>query len=159
MLADDPRQRGASPVVAAGFVSRVAAFVIDLVVLGVACGAVTWAVDAADAVLVPPVVTWERSLVGVLLALAGATGSLGYFVGCWTFGGRTVGLLLLGLRVVTRDGGPMTLGRALVRFAGYALSAAPLYVGFLWVLVDPHRRGWHDLERRGRLGFAERQRR
>lgn len=141
----EPTDHRAPSHVAAGFVSRLAAFVIDLVVLGLCASAATWAVEAADAVLVPSVaVRWERSVLAALMAFAAAFGSIVYFVGLWSAGGRTAGHLLLGLRVVPVDGGPMTIRRSLLRFAGYVVAAVPLYVGFLWVLVDPGRRGWHD---------------
>lgn len=62
----------------------------------------------------------------------------------WSFSGQTVGKWVMGLRVVGADGQPPPLGRAMIRFAGYLLSAAPLYLGFVWVLFDDDRRAWHD---------------
>ena len=35
--------------------------------------------------------------------------------------------------------------RGLLRFIGLTLAALPLFLGFLWILVDDRRRGLHDL--------------
>ena len=45
-----------------------------------------------------------------------------YHVACWSFGGLTVGGLLLKQRVVAVDGGPVTPGQALLRMATLPLS-------------------------------------
>lgn len=46
----------------------------------------------------------------------------GYHVACWSFGGLTLGGLLLGQRVVAVDGGAVTPGQALLRLAVLPLS-------------------------------------
>lgn len=58
--------------------------------------------------------------------------------------GATLGKRLFGLRVEGLDGGRLGLGRAFVRAAAYLLSL-PLNLGFLWSLVHPDSRTWHDL--------------
>jgi len=128
----------------AGFVSRLAAFAVDLVVLAVGTSATVWVVEAMEALLAPitPFGIRERAL--ALLVPFLPLVYLAYYAGSWTLTGRTLGKRLLGLRVVATDGGPVSLARAVARFAGYLISALPGYAGFLWVLVDPERRGWHD---------------
>ncbi len=65
---------------------------------------------------------------GVCLALAGGRRRRAllvaavYHVACWSFGGLTVGGLLLRQRVVAVDGGPVTPGQALLRLATLPLS-------------------------------------
>jgi uncharacterized RDD family membrane protein YckC len=72
--------------------------------------------------------------------------SLLYFPFFWARGGATPGMRVAGLRVVNdRDGSPIGWGAALLRLVGYWVSAAVFYVGFVWILVDGRRRGWHDL--------------
>ncbi|UJR85511.1 RDD family protein [Sandaracinus amylolyticus] len=128
----------------AGIVSRFAAFVIDLAVVGAGSSAGAWVIEAAGSLLLPES-SWTREVTAVLEGVSCATIAAAYFVGLWAIAGRTAGLLLLGLRVVpTRGRGRMTFLRALLRFLGCIVSALPLYLGFLWILVDPGRRGWHD---------------
>jgi uncharacterized RDD family membrane protein YckC len=69
---------------------------------------------------------------------------LAYHIGFWTWRGATVGGLTCRLRVVRVDGAPLEFVDAMVRgLSGlFALGAAG--IGFLWILKDPHRQGWHD---------------
>jgi uncharacterized RDD family membrane protein YckC len=50
----------------------------------------------------------------------------------------------MGLRVLTTGGGKLTVFRAFLRLVGYLVSAVPLFGGFIWVLVDDQRQGFHD---------------
>jgi uncharacterized RDD family membrane protein YckC len=58
--------------------------------------------------------------------------------------GLRVGKMTVGIKVVGVDGQPPTGGRALLRYVGYALSGLVLSLGFLWVIFDRKRQGWHD---------------
>jgi uncharacterized RDD family membrane protein YckC len=58
--------------------------------------------------------------------------------------GFTPGKALLGLRVVRTDGRPVNLGRAVLRLIAYLIAALPLFLGFIWILFDNRRQGWHD---------------
>ena len=51
-----------------------------------------------------------------------------------------------GIRVVNdRDGSRIGWGAALLRLVGFWVSGAVFYLGFIWILIDSRRRGWHDL--------------
>jgi uncharacterized RDD family membrane protein YckC len=67
-----------------------------------------------------------------------------FFTWFWQRGGQTIGMRAWRLRLVSHDGEPVTLGRAVLRFFTALLSWLPLGLGFLWVLVDPQRLAWHD---------------
>jgi uncharacterized RDD family membrane protein YckC len=69
---------------------------------------------------------------------------LGYHAFFLVFAGQTPGKALLGLRVVPVNGGKLKPWRAVLRYLGYYLSALPLFIGFLWVLLDDQRQAWHD---------------
>ncbi len=72
--------------------------------------------------------------------------SLLYFPFFWARGGATPGMSIAGIRVVNdRDGSPIGWGPALLRLVGFWVSGAVFYLGFVWILVDARRRGWHDL--------------
>jgi uncharacterized RDD family membrane protein YckC len=66
-----------------------------------------------------------------------------YFIIMHGLGGQTVGKMLLGLRVVGVDRQPPSFRQALVRWFA-AVGFAPVGIGFLWVLWQEEKRGWHD---------------
>jgi uncharacterized RDD family membrane protein YckC len=134
----------------AGFVSRLVAFIIDIVFISVAFVATNWLFDAVQSVLGAglllsrlPIPSLETTFVS--LQVSGTMLFwMGYLLLFWTASGKTPGKAILGLRVVTRDGQRLALGHSLMRIVGYVLSAIALYLGFLWVAVDARQRGWHD---------------
>jgi uncharacterized RDD family membrane protein YckC len=124
----------------AGFVSRLAAFVVDAVLLALILRTTQWLLDGMASVLAklaPPI-----DLSAVVLAVSPVL-IVAYLVIFWSTLGQTPGKWLLGLRVVPVGGGRLRFGQALLRVAGYVVSALPCYLGFLWVL-GPQRRAWHD---------------
>jgi len=66
-----------------------------------------------------------------------------YFVILHGAAGKTVGQWFFGLRVVGVGQQPITYGRALVRWIA-ALGTAPLLLGFIRILWNREKRGWHD---------------
>jgi len=68
-----------------------------------------------------------------------------YFTLCWAAAGQTLGMRLMGLRVVRASGATLTVGRALLRTVLLAVFVGPLFLGLLLVLVHPRRRAVHDL--------------
>jgi uncharacterized RDD family membrane protein YckC len=69
-----------------------------------------------------------------------------YFPYFWTKNGQTLGMRPFKLRVVMdKDGGKVTIGPAILRLIGYWIDQIIFYLGYIWVLIDNRRRGWHDL--------------
>jgi uncharacterized RDD family membrane protein YckC len=66
-----------------------------------------------------------------------------YFIVMHGLGGQTIGKMLLGLRVVGVDRQPPSFRQAAVRWLA-AVGFAPIGLGFLWVLWQSEKRGWHD---------------
>ncbi len=123
---------------------RLVAYLIDGFLIGMVMVAFTLVAIAAL------VSTASDLAVVVLLAFALFIGlfviSLGYFPWFWVHGGQTPGMRLFGLVVVRdRDGGPLSWGQAILRLIGYWVDGLVFYLGFIWILVDERRRGWHDL--------------
>ncbi len=131
----------------AGFVTRLVAFVIDQVILGVVLSILTAAVGIMfQSFRLSDLLGTEDLTLQLAMILLGAAGfvlNLLYHVGFWLLAGQTPGKAFLGLVVVRLDGGPLRLGPALVRWLGYWLSGI-LFLGYLWILVDDRRQGWHD---------------
>lgn len=61
------------------------------------------------------------------------------------FGG-TIGKILTGLQIVNPEGNKISFWRAILRnYLGYTISGMLLWLGFIWVIVDKERQGWHDM--------------
>jgi uncharacterized RDD family membrane protein YckC len=67
-----------------------------------------------------------------------------YFAGMWAWKSTTIGGIVIGLKVARLDGQAMTFPVALVRALAAAFSAAVFFLGFLWIIWDKERQGWHD---------------
>lgn len=80
------------------------------------------------------------------LATQGVTLSVvvGFHVGFWLKGGQTLGMRAWHFKVLRDDGGQLSLGQALARYAWAWASALALGLGFLSALWDPEGRTWHD---------------
>lgn len=100
---------------------------------------------------------WERLGAGFLdFVLLGIIGhfvggaplsllvGLAYFSALWTWRGTTIGGIVLGLKVVRRDGEPVTFAVAIVRALAGAFSMIVLFLGVLWIAWDREKEGWHD---------------
>ena len=140
-----PRPDGSAVVAAppAGFVSRAIAFAIDLgIVLLLVFGTSSFA--QLLTVLLPQWL-WFAAALPAVIGAAGALIPFTYFFLTVALTGKTVGKGLMGLRIVTVGGKRLSVARSFVRVPAYFVSIIPLFVGFLWVLVDRDRRGWHDI--------------
>lgn len=80
----------------------------------------------------------------IILSLLGVLAGGGYFAAFWALAGQTAGMRFLSIRLM-HDGSPeITFGCALRRVLGLILALLPLGLGYLAILRDPRRRGWHD---------------
>ncbi|MBB4660666.1 RDD family protein [Conexibacter arvalis] len=125
-----------------GLVTRAIAFTADAVLLNAVAIATAAAVALAFTVLTLP-----SELKPVALAVGGAaylTWTVAYFAVCWSTTGQTPGARLMRFRVCDEDGATISPRRALLRFVALTLAAIPLFAGFLPILVDDRRRGFHD---------------
>lgn len=114
----------------AGFWIRVAALVIDAVVIGL------------------PVVAVVEGAIGTGTA-AGETfrffAVAAYLIVLWATWGRTVGERLVGVHVVREDGGRVSWGTAATRYLGLLVSLVALLLGIIWIAFNPRKQGWMDI--------------
>jgi uncharacterized RDD family membrane protein YckC len=66
----------------------------------------------------------------------------------WTHGGQTLGMKTWKMKLQQENGDTVTWTLALVRFITAAVSWAAAGLGFLWSLIHPARRTWHDIASR-----------
>jgi uncharacterized RDD family membrane protein YckC len=124
----------------AGFGLRYGALIFDFLIMLIGMMSFTFMITALE----------HRSVVGSnkdLLIVAGLTLLLFLlnFVVLAGSNGQTVGMRILGVRIIRIDGRPFSMGRAVLRhLAGYPLSMFFFFLGFLWILWDPRQQGWHD---------------
>lgn len=57
----------------------------------------------------------------------------------------TVGMRVLGIRVVDYKGQRLTLARSFARNLCKLISSIPFYLGFLWAWFSKQNQTWHDL--------------
>lgn len=81
----------------------------------------------------------DRLSVGITILF-----SVAYYVTAWAKSGQTIGKSVLGIKVVGADGKPPSGGKALLRYFGYLVSGLVFALGFVWVVFDRKRQGWHD---------------
>ncbi len=67
-----------------------------------------------------------------------------YFAYQWTLSGKTVGMAVLGIRVVKTDGSPIGARQAVIRTLTLPISIIALGLGFLGILTNRRRYAWHD---------------
>ena len=104
----------------AGFWIRMAALLIDAILIGV----IFSALHRAEGIFLPA------------LAAYGAV--------MWKLKGTTIGGILCNLQVVRLDGRELDWGTAIVRALSCFLSLAVAGLGFLWIVFDNERQSWHD---------------
>ena len=148
-MTDDPylppaptrRRRQRARIDPAGFWIRVAATIIDVLILMVLILPLLAAVYGTDYFLDPDAPMIQGPVDVVLNYVVPAL----YSIGFWVWRAATPGKLAVHIKVVNaQNGGPPSVGQCIVRFIGYYISALVLGLGYLWVAWDPQKRGWHD---------------
>ena len=81
-----------------------------------------------------------------LLALIAVRTLVGaaYTIGFWVARGATPGKMAMDLQIVMVDGGPVTGGKAALRYLGYFANGVPFGLGWLLVGTTQDKRGLHD---------------
>ncbi len=125
---------------------RLVAYVVDGILITVLVVGVAFALALLTGVLAATGLVPLAVLSSILFFIAMFAFGLGYLPWFWVHGGATPGMRLFNLKLVRdRDGGPVGWGAAILRLIGMWVSAAVFYLGFVWILIDGRRRGWHDL--------------
>lgn len=149
----------------AGGVTRFVAYVVDL---GASTGVFMLALAAisfAASIITGHAISWNRNDLPV--AILYVAWEFLYFAYSWGAGGKTLGMALLGVKVVAADGTVAGPRRATVRTLAFPLSFLLCGLGFAGIFLQRDRRALHDLiagtavvyawdARAARLRFLER---
>lgn len=127
----------------AGFVTRLLAYVVDLVVVAGVLSLGGWLAVLVDTIFEQ--VGLDPSVDAATIYVFAIPWIIGlYFVMFWALTGRTIGKWFMGLKVIGENGRPPTISRSLIRLIGYGLSTLAFWVGYAWVIIDDERQAWHD---------------
>jgi uncharacterized RDD family membrane protein YckC len=154
-VADDTTVVQGLEVVHAGFWKRLAAYVIDSLLIGITYYAVStmlFVLVFASGLFGGDAASWAQNagagvwmLVVAVYVIIGLI-SVAYYVGFESSAMQaTLGKLAVGVKVVDSEGRRLTRMRALGRWAASLLSYASLCVGFLLIAFTDGKRGLHDM--------------
>ena len=145
------RYRADATVDYAGFWLRLAAFIVDGIIMGV----LVWVFNGVWSMafglgwmggttefFVTEVeggtVFWVLGILITFLMISA------YLIGFWAWRGQTPGKMLLRLKVLHGDGSNIGWGTAVIRYLGFIISTMVVLLGHIWVLFDSRRQGLHD---------------
>ncbi len=131
----------------AGFGSRLGAYIIDYLVLGVPSAIVFFialsAVDGQTGLCEQPDGT--GTVILLLIGLCIFAAFLWYYGNFEGRQGQTIGKKSVGIKVIDAGSGePIGFGRAIGRRFATIISGIPCYLGYLWMLWDSDKQTWHD---------------
>lgn len=132
----------------AGFFTRFFAWVIDNVMvlmfsmlIGLVFGVILGITGGWDSSLANLITTTMTLLLVFLLSVF----QFIYFGFYWSKNSQSLGMMLMGIKVLRRDGSALSFLRAGLRGTlGYYLSSLIFGLGYLWALLDKDGQTWHD---------------
>ena len=128
----------------AGAASRFTAYAVDVLVSWAAFSLGLAGVSFAILIVTGRSVSWHPAG-GIAVGVVFAAWEIGYFGYCWAVAGRTLGMALLGLRVVRADGADLDPWHGVLRALAFPLSIILCGLGFIGILTQREHRALHDL--------------
>jgi len=127
----------------AGSVSRLAAYLIDLLVSTVIFQLALASISSVWSVFTGHGITWHRDSWVVIVTYV--LWQFVYFGFQWAANGKTLGMTLLGVHVVQADGTRLEPRQGWLRSLTFPLGFLTLGLGFLGILVQREHRAVYDL--------------
>lgn len=145
----------------AGFITRAAALMLDMLIVMAIIFVIYWSVrlpmafflnlnpDTCVSNSVLPhterfTSEWMCTVAQYIWTISAFFAAPVYFVFLYASTGQTIGMYIMGIRIVRIDGKHMTVLGSVLRWLALFVSMIPLGLGFLWVLIDDRRQAWHD---------------
>ncbi len=125
-----------------GFWARVAAAIIDTLILLVVTLPLMYAVYGSDSLSnfsgssmvkgpMDVIINWILPIIAIILF--------------WTYKQATPGKMIFGAKIVdAKTGEKPTLGQWVIRYIGYFPATIVFFLGLMWVGWDKRKQGWHD---------------
>ena len=127
----------------AGFWRRFLALLIDGIILGVVGGILASVLGLGSGSSGDGSVSFNFGTGGTLLNFV--LGLIYFTLMIALVNGKTIGGMVLGIRVVPADGGARVgIGKALIRAVVAYVSGLVIVLGYLWMLWDRNKQTWHD---------------
>ena len=116
----------------AGAGSRLISYLIDSIIVGVIGGVLNYVSMSVGGTL------------GGIFTFLGVLVSVAYFT--YFFGnGQTPGMMAMKIKLIGTDGiYPIGYGKGFLRWIGMIISAVVILLGYVWILIDKKKQGWHD---------------
>jgi uncharacterized RDD family membrane protein YckC len=131
----------------AGFVTRMISFVIDRLIVGVvalvALLSIEWLVYSFQINQWLGFLDFSPQMWAVLGVVVYLLLDWTYNIGLWLLTGQTLGKRVMGVRILRTSGERISFWNALRRQIGYVISGI-LFLGYIWILFDNRRQGFHD---------------
>ena len=124
----------------AGIVSRALAALVDMLVVIVTMGLLYLGLALTTLLVNPTSFRFPAPNLIFSTAVTVAVSAL-YLTACWTLSGRTVGAIVLGIRVVGRGDERLGIAVSIAR----AVACVLFPIGLVWVAVDRQRRSIQDI--------------
>lgn len=123
-----------------GFWARAIAMLVDTLVLVI----VTWPILLLVYDINTPITTADMATDTAYILISYVLPTIAVLV-LWLKCRATPGKMLFRAEVVDATSlQAMSLGQAALRYIAYLASSVPFCLGFLWVVFDPRKQGWHD---------------
>ena len=119
---------------------RFGSWILDVIIVNVIGGIAGFVLGLWWAVTFP----YEEEALEGIASLLGIIISMGYFT--YFFGnGQTPGMKVMKIKLCGTDGTyPIRYTRGFLRWVGMIISGVVIGLGYLWILIDENRQGWHD---------------
>jgi uncharacterized RDD family membrane protein YckC len=127
-----------------GLVTRALAAAVDLGLLSAAYSIASGLLASIAPVALGGGAAALTPLAAVVLGLLGFAVGGAIFVLFWALVGQTPGMRFLSIRLETGGTNEVGFRRAVKRLLALPAALVPAGLGFLAILLDPERRGWHD---------------
>src|SRR3989344_2455 len=125
----------------AGIRLRLLASYVDLAILALPISLLLWYAGLSNSM---PILV-QRLFLLFIVWIPLVTGNLLHDIFFTHYFGGPIGKLLTGLRVINENGNYISLKRSFFRHTvGYQFSTILFGLGFLAIIKDPQKQGWHD---------------